>query len=413
MKKLVLAAVIIMGCLTLVFGGCQSCRSCNDERNKPEFSVEFIVDGEMFLTSYYYLNSKIEEPDMNERDNYAFKGWFISDAYAEKWDFANDVLLGDMKLYGTWVKADEDFHRVLFYNGETLITSQKVKAGDCAEPQVLNPRNGYNFDGWFLDGENYDFGLPVARDLKLYARWTAVTYTVRFVADGQIIGESEYTVENKNVTIPKPPEKEHYIASWKQFDLTYGDLVIEAVYTPVIYTATFKADGNIYKQIKYTVEDSIALPSVPDKQGYTGKWPQLPAFGDFTIIAEYTPIEYKINFVIGGVLLKTVTYTVEDELLLPEITERAGYTGSWEEFEEFSKQELTVNAVYTLIRYKAVFIADGEVVATEYFTVENMRIKEPEVPPKNGFTAKWREYELGLRDIEVTAVYTPQQTERR
>ena len=32
-------------------------------------------------------------------------------------------------------------------------------------------RDGYTFDGWYLDGEKYDFSTPVTEDITLVAKW--------------------------------------------------------------------------------------------------------------------------------------------------------------------------------------------------------------------------------------------------
>lgn len=51
------------------------------------------------------------------------------------------------------------------------IETQEVKVGS----KVLEPKRpeaeGYNFIGWYLNGEEYDFNSPVKSDLNLEAKW--------------------------------------------------------------------------------------------------------------------------------------------------------------------------------------------------------------------------------------------------
>lgn len=56
--------------------------------------------------------------------------------------------------------------------------------------------------------------------------------------------------------------------------------------------------------------------------------------------------------------------------------------------------------------YTATFKADGEVVDTVKFTVEDESITEPAVPEKTGYIGVWEDYTLAAADITVNAVYT-------
>ena len=69
-----------------------------------------------------------------------------------------------------------------------------------------------------------------------------------------------------------------------------------------------------------------------------------------------------------------------------------------------------VNGVCTVcgafIQYTATFKADGAVVGTVKFTVEDENITEPAVPEKTGYIGVWEDYPLAAADITVNAVYT-------
>ena len=136
----------------------------------------------------------------------------------------------------------------------------------------------------------------------------------------------------------------------------------------------------------------------------------------------------------GNETQKTVTYTVakETEVALYKITFRSGvaddivvayadgenkedftpavpnkkyYEGVWEDFQPENNQTQIVNAKYTAIKYTVTFKADGKTVDKQTYTVENKSITEPKVPEKEGYTGKWKDYNLNGGDRTVIAVY--------
>lgn len=136
----------------------------------------------------------------------------------------------------------------------------------------------------------------------------------------------------------------------------------------------------------------------------------------------------------GNETKKTVTYTVakETEVALYKITFRSGvaddiivayadgenkedftpavpnkkyYEGVWEDFEPENNQTQIVNAKYTAITYTVTFKADGKTVDKQTYTVENKNVTEPKVPEKEGYTGKWKDYNLNGGDRTVIAVY--------
>ena len=80
--------------------------------------------------------------------------------------------------------------------------------------------------------------------------------------------------DEKEGLIPPAPYKKFYTGKWEDFNLEKTQTQkVNAVYTPVEYTVTFKADGKTVGKQTYTVENtSITEPAVPEKSGYTGKW---------------------------------------------------------------------------------------------------------------------------------------------
>lgn len=60
-------------------------------------------------------------------------------------------------------------------NGGNKITSVKVKKEESISAPLAPVKNGYKFDGWYIDKEltqSYDFSSAVTKSFTLYAKWT-------------------------------------------------------------------------------------------------------------------------------------------------------------------------------------------------------------------------------------------------
>ena len=64
-----------------------------------------------------------------------------------------------------------------------------------------------------------------------------------------------------------------------------------------------------------------------------------------------------------------------------------------------------MNARYVPIVYTAQFVADGEVISTQEFTVETESLAEPDVPQKAGYIAYWSYYKIEPKNITIVAKY--------
>lgn len=243
------------------------------------------------------------------------------------------------------------------------------------------------------------------------------TYTVTFMADGKEVGTATYTSENKEITEPAVPVKDYYTGEWEAYTLESGDITVNAIYTAIEYTITFVADGEEVGSVSYTVEDeTVNAPAVPEKECYTGAWEEYAlSGGDLTVNAVYTYVGYTVEFVDeDGTVISTADYELGDEVTIPAdpVKETDGeytYTfAGWDKDVTAVEGNTTYTATYTkeAIVYTITFLADGEVVGEDTYSVEDKEIAVPEVPTKDHYTGVWGTYELTIGNIEVNAVYT-------
>lgn len=191
---------------------------------------------------------------------------------------------------------------VTFDTGDgTSISSQIVnKNGKISKPRDPE-REGYEFDGWYLDDEEFDFDEPITGDLKLEARWKKVDedkkdddkdddkeeakeYTVNFDSDG---GTKVEAVKTKDkVSKPKVPTKDGYtFVAWqlngKDYDFNLvveKDITLKAKWEKKInipeisiikHRITFdSAGGSTVASVMVEKGKSAIEPVDPTKAGY-------------------------------------------------------------------------------------------------------------------------------------------------
>ena len=197
-------------------------------------------------------------------------------------------------------------YSISFDGVEIPIEDVSVKAGEVPIIPTVPEKEGY-LGAWTLDGENFDATatFEYGKDITLSASYTPITYKVTFKADGVQVGAPlTYDVENNTVTAPAVPEKPGYTGVWESYVLGEDDVVVNAIYTPITYTATFVADGVVIGTVDFTVADeTIAAPAVPEKEGFKGVWESYTIIADnITVNAVYTVKipEYTVTFVYGG-----------------------------------------------------------------------------------------------------------------
>ncbi len=203
-------------------------------------------------TSAHYVPAKPADPVY---EGHTFSGWFVDSECTQAFDWTSEVTK-HTTLYAGW---DLITHTVSFdYDGgvgtasETVVTDGKTITAP-ADPT----KEGFDFDGWYLGDEKFDFATPIKSDITLIAHWKeAVTFAVTFESDGSALSV-QHVVEGKTATAPENPTKEGF-----EFDGWYnGDVKFDFA-TPITSDLTLKAHW------KEASEPSV--PSEDDKNDDNG-----------------------------------------------------------------------------------------------------------------------------------------------
>ena len=99
-------------------------------------------------------------------------------------------------------------------HGGTEVLNQEVNKGE----NILRPedptKEGYSFDGWYINGEKYDFSKPINGDLILEAKWVKIEVnekvTVKFDSRGGSSVASSTIDKNTKVLKPSNPTRYGY-----------------------------------------------------------------------------------------------------------------------------------------------------------------------------------------------------------
>ena len=188
-------------------------------------------------------------------------------------------------------------------------------------------------------------------------------YNVIFMNGDEVLSETE-VVEGEYFAIPSAPAaaEGYYFAGWDGNNDGQADDVTKAT-ADITYKAVFEALPEGAKTVTFKNGDTI----------------------------------------VGVVLYNSG----DEEIVEPQVPAKAGYTGSWEAY-ELNGEDIVVNASYVATRYFVNYVVDGVTISRLPFTVENPQVTAPQVPAKEGYSAAWETYSLDgvTSDIYVNAVYT-------
>lgn len=294
------------------------------------------------------------------------------------------------------------------------------------------------------DGEITDWdGVMFDRHL---AGWSVVTqvgksliYAITYANTMGAANANPTSYENNGAQIPLSAiSTEHYI-----FDGWYignnkvthiptdseGDLTITARWTPVEYAIAYtdtKGAANSNPVAYHIESDTIVLQNlVCDGYIFDGwyqgnrKVTEIPAgsTGNITLTAKWSACDYTITYenTKGATNNNPIGFSTDSGTITLTNLNKTGYTfDGWYQGSQKVTQiptgttgNITLTAQWTPITYTATFTADGSVVATRYFTVEDSAISSiPNVPSKAGYTGAWSNYNLDAANIVIPAVYT-------
>lgn len=152
-----------------------------------QLEATFTADGTTFAPAQTIdRGEKFTKPAEPPKENHTFAGWYNGDE-KEKFDFDADTTNAPnvLNLVAKW---DINQYTVKFvsehgsFADQTIEHGKPIDTGKLTIPEV----EGYTFDGWYTNDTHstkFDFSTPITSDTKVYAKWTAKDYEVRFITE--------------------------------------------------------------------------------------------------------------------------------------------------------------------------------------------------------------------------------------
>ncbi len=133
--------------------------------------LQFEVNGGSKIESQEVVcGTKATRPDDPEKEGFEFQDWLMD---GMPFDFEDETIDKDMTVIAKWlVGADTEVVRITFDSaGGSEVAEREAVKGKATTAPLDPTRDGYTFDGWYLDGEKFDFETPIDEDITLVAGW--------------------------------------------------------------------------------------------------------------------------------------------------------------------------------------------------------------------------------------------------
>ncbi len=227
--------------LLLTLFGCN--RTHNDDL-KDEYLVTFNYNYQDSPENYEVLvrsGEKVEKPSDPNRETHTFEGWFITE---EEFDFETPIIEA-ITLVAKWkeIEVEPDTFSVTFNSdGGIEIETIKVVSNDLVKKPLDPTKNGYEFLGWFINGEEFDFETPITESITLVAKWDEIIVEVnKFIVtliygyddkpnDNIIVEEGNYLTLSE-----EPTRAGHQFLGWYYYDSLFD------LKTPITKNITLSA----------------------------------------------------------------------------------------------------------------------------------------------------------------------------
>ena len=236
-------------------------------------------------------------------------------------------------LVSFFLGCSKKLHVSFETNGGSEIEDLVIFRGKEFDLPANPTREGYSFDGWFLDdglSVDYNFSLieKATEDFSLYAKWAINTYTISFNSMGGEKVESIDYEYHDIISLPQAVKEGCSFAGWYEDEaltirftenaMPAKNFVLYAAWNLVEYTIEFNTNGGSnVESIKGVYNESIKEPNNPAKLGYTFagwfidssltipyEFNLMPA-EDITLYAKWDVNSYNVEFRVDDINYKS------------------------------------------------------------------------------------------------------------
>ena len=328
------------------------------------YTLTYKVDDEEYKTMIVAYGTELTPEAEPTKEGYTFSGWSEMPETMPAHDL---IVTGTFSINSytlTYMVDDEVYKTMTVVYGAELI------------PEDDPTKEHYTFSGW----SEIPATMP-AHDVVVTGTFIIDKYKLTYIVDGEVykMYDVEY---GATITPEAEPVKEGYTFSgwtWIPSKMPAEDVVVTGTFAINNYKLTYMVDNELYKTYEVEYGATITAEPEPEEEGYTfsgWSWiPQIMPAEDVTVSGSFSVNSYQVIYVIAGEIYKTEMVEYGAEIVLPEVPEREGYSFVWTNVPEtMPAHDIVILGEYTS-GIEEILMADKE---ARLYNMKGRRILKPE-----------------------------------
>ncbi len=300
------------------------------------YNLTFKIDGTVVRTDSVESGVTPPSPQVEEKEGFDFAGWQgLPEIMPEE----------DVVVEGSYI-ADQ-YTLTALVDDEVWRTAEYSSGADLSDFPTPKKR-GCTFSGWVKKYKK----MPRS-NLTLRGSFKVNTYLLSFEIDGMVF-EREVEYGTPLSFIVEPERQNHTFSGWGKLPETMPDkdLRIKGSFTANTYTITFLLDGEVYETKELTFGAPVEAPKVEPRDNATfGGWKRLPETmpaHNVKVEGKFRRKKNKVTFMAGGKKFAWVSLAPGAKITPPDDPEVAGKIFvSWENLPDvMPERDLTVQALF-------------------------------------------------------------------
>ncbi len=181
--------------------------------HRLSYTIEFESNASFSIESMTVkYDDTINEPSDPIREYYTFSGWYTDSTFLAPFNFDDPMPGYSFILYAKWV--GQSMTLTFSSMGGTAVSPLTAPLGSPISQPIPPTRDGYLFDGWYLDSlynEAFtDWVMPLG-NITIYAKWVPAQYTLSFETNGGTLIDSQSVAYLSTIAISGTPVKADYL----------------------------------------------------------------------------------------------------------------------------------------------------------------------------------------------------------
>lgn len=174
------------------------------------------------------------------------------------------------------VGCGKTYNVTINYNkgGDDDTETLTVKSASEIEVKAVS-KEGYEFGGWYIDSSfvtKFSADMELKEDLTLYAKWNPLSYTVKFLVNGNEITSQNVFYGSDAIAPDDPSIEGHTFKGWdKAFTNVKSNLEVNALFEKETYTVKFMDGAKELASQSVKYGEAATAPENVVKAGYTFK----------------------------------------------------------------------------------------------------------------------------------------------